>query len=91
MDNNLIKIFTDFWELIVLVIGGIGGVLGYFNKRQSSTSLLYKQLEELKIQVIAQVQRDIQLTNKVAEREKIINELKLHCKDCYEKIIQQNE
>ena len=47
MTTNLIQIWTEFWEFIILIVGSIGGLFTYFKKRETSTNLLYKQLEDL--------------------------------------------
>ena len=89
--QNLVKIVNDFWELISLSLAGIGGVFAFLKKQKSSTALLYQELERLKIQVIAQVQRDIDNAKEIAEKQQIINELKAKCPDCYRKFVEERE
>ncbi len=91
MSTELIKLLNDFWALIVFVIGSIGGFFTYLSKRKSSTNLLYKQLENLKIQVIAQVQRELSLTKEISKKQKILNELKINCPECYDKVLKRLE
>ena len=86
--TDLIKILSDGWALIAIVTAGFGGTLTFINKRRTSTDLLYIQLEKLKIQVIEQVNRDVELIHEMAEKDKIVNRLKLHCPECYKKFIQ---
>lgn len=85
--REIIKLATDFWELIAVILSGLGGVFAFLKKRKSSTSLLYQELERLKIQVIEQVQLDVKQAQQLAEKQQIINELKTRCPDCYEKFI----
>jgi hypothetical protein len=40
--------------------------------------------------VIEQVNRDVELIHEMAEKDKIVNRLKLHCPECYKKFIQQS-
>lgn len=89
--QNLVKIIEDFWELITLTLTGLGGIFAFLKKQKSSTTLLYDELEKLKIQVIQQVQRDIDNAKELAEKEQIINELKAKCPDCYRKFILNEE
>lgn len=89
MTTNFIELFEKFWGVIVALAGGAAGFLQWNQSRKSSTDLLYSQLEELKIQVIAQVSRDISKATEISQKQRIINEFKLHCPGCYSELLEK--
>jgi hypothetical protein len=89
--KDLVKLISDFWEVITLTLTGLGGIFAFLKNRKDSTALLYEELEKLKLQVIAQVQKDVKDAKELAEAEQIINELKLRCPDCYNQYIKDKK
>lgn len=48
-----------------------------------SSEALYEALELLKKKVIASVLKEVSMTNTIAEKDVLIEGLKLHCPECY--------
>lgn len=90
MTTNILKLIEEFWTLIVAIAGGIGGYITWSKKQKQSTMMLYDELEKLKQKVVIQVSREVQQANLIAEKEEILNKLRLNCPECYEKIIFKN-
>lgn len=87
-------------DAISVVIGLLGGGFGLYeryrtNRReekkeeQSSLDLLYTQLEDLRKKIILQVQNDVAMASKVAERDIIIDSFRQHCPECYASFIEK--
>ncbi len=91
---NIIQIIRESWEVIALVITGLGGIFGSYLKWKSnknkSTTLLYEELEKLKKRIIEQVPRDIKNAQTIAQQNFLLEQLKEHCPDCYQKVKKLN-
>ena len=85
--KELFEVFSEFWALFLAVASGVGGYFTWRSKRQKSTLMLYNELEKLKQKVILQVAREVEQANILAEKEAIINQLRLKCPECYNKFI----
>lgn len=87
---NIIQIFRESWELIALIVTGLGGFVGSYLKWKSnknkSTTLLYEELEKLKKRIIEQVPKDIENAQTIAHQKFLLEQLREHCPDCYEKV-----
>ena len=95
--TNLIDLLESYWALITVIVTSLGALVSWWRKRQSSTLALYDKMDELKLKVIAQVSREINLveesaklteeigekTRIIAEKNRIIEEFKTRCPDCY--------
>ena len=88
--NELLITLKEWWGLIVMIGGGIGGYFRWKASRDKSSNMLYEQMEKLKQKVILQVEREVQQETEIAEKDRIIEGLKRHCPDCYDKYIQKN-
>jgi len=92
--NELIEIAKNFWGLILLVSGGIGGYFKYKNNQKvakyKSTEMLYEELERLKQKVILQVSREVDQASELAEKKRLIEEFKLKCPGCYSEHFAKN-
>ena len=93
--KELINHISDFWALIVLIAGGVGGFLKWRNDRKEkemkSVEMYYEQLEKFKKMLIAKVAKEVQDENEKAEKDKIINGLRLRCPDCYNDFMREYE
>lgn len=83
----IIEVLEKFWALFVAIATGIGTYINWRRKRRRSTLVLYDKLEELKLKIITQVSREIELVEEVAEKNKIISEFKSRCPDCYNQFV----
>lgn len=54
-----------------------------------STEMLYAQLEVMKKRLIVSVEQDMARATDAAEQRHIISTFKIHCPDCYSKVISQ--
>jgi uncharacterized membrane protein affecting hemolysin expression len=85
------ELIKEYWQFAVGVITAIGVVIRFIwnrqKKSQESTSMLYEQLEELKKKVILQVAADVARATELAEKQKIIEGLRLHCPECYDSFL----
>ena len=84
--KSLLEILQDLWALIAAVITAI--VAGYWKWRSSrskSTQMLYNELENLKQKIILQISKEVEQSTTIAKQENLLNELKSHCPECYEK------
>jgi hypothetical protein len=78
--------------VLVTTLGGV--VAGFFRwkaKKKESTSMLYEQLEKLKLKVILQVSKEVEQATELSEKEKIIADFKIHCPDCWASFIEKTE
>lgn len=91
---NIIQIIKESWEVMAVVVTGVSGFVGTYLKWRSnknkSTNLLYTELEKLKKRIILQVPKDIENAKTIAQQNMLLSQLKEHCPDCYEKIINVN-
>jgi Flp pilus assembly protein TadB len=92
----------DFLESTKLLIGLVTGLITsgitFFTWRskrkkaeKTSSQLLYKELEELKIKVISQVSREVNLATDNEKKRLIIEKFKLACPDCYASFIESQK
>ena len=83
---------TEYWVLAVAIGGGIGRLIMWVYSRKKdrakSSDLLYNQLEQLKTRVILQVAVEVQQATELGEKQKMIDGLKTHCSDCYERYLE---
>jgi hypothetical protein len=91
MNSNLINLFSEFWELIILVVGSLGGLFNYIRNRNKSNTQLYQTIEDLKIQILDNIEKEIDVANDLAEKEKLLNEMRINCPECYEKYVNKNK
>lgn len=83
--NDLVEVLTEFWGLLVAIATGVGSVIAFKSKQKKSTTILYSDLENIKIKLLAQFEKEVRLTRDVAERDILIEQFKAYCPDCYEK------
>lgn len=86
---------AEYWDVLAGVGTTIAGVLGWLSvrkkKKDDSTQMLYDQLEALKKKVILQVATEVAQATEIGERDKIIEGLKRHCPECYDRFIENQE
>ena len=91
----MLDTLKEWWGLFVLVASGIGALLRFFwqrgtsrrtaeKARRENMNMLYAQLEELKKKVILNVAKEVAQATELAEKQRIIDGLRLHCPECYE-------
>ena len=77
----------NYWELIIAVFTGLGSLVGWLIRRkknkQTSTQMLYEQMEVLKKKIILQTANEITHATAIAEKDRIIENLRVHCPECY--------
>lgn len=92
MTKDFLELLEQSWELILLVTGGISGLVAkYVKNRNQSTQKLYETIEELKLQIIANIEKDIDLASELAEKEKLLNEMRINCPDCYDRYVKKHK
>lgn len=84
---NVLDMIEKFWGLIVAIGGGVAAYFRWRSSRQKSTKMLYDELEKLKQKVILQVAREVEHASELAEKQRIIDGLRLHCPDCYKSFL----
>lgn len=91
----MLETLKEWWALVAVMASGLGAVFNFFLNRgkhkrnlakaqRESTAMLYEQLEELKKKVILSVAKEVSQTEEIAEKQKIIEGLRLHCPECYD-------
>ncbi len=92
--QQVIQTIKESWEAIAVIITGLGGFVGTYLKwkrdQNKSTAMLYQELERLKKLIIEKVPKDIQNAQTIAEQNSLLEQLKEHCPECYEKIKKLN-
>lgn len=91
MNSSVITLISEFWELIVLVAGSLGGLFSYIRNRNKSTNQMYETLEDLKLQILENIEKEVDVANDLAEKEKLLNEMRINCPECYEKYVNKNK
>lgn len=93
MKSELLAHIKQYWEFIVLFASGVAGGIKWLTVRKknkdTSLSMLYEQLEDLRKKVIIQVEESVKSAEELAEKRRIINEFKAHCPECYERFIDE--
>lgn len=91
--NEILTFIKDFWEVLLLISGGIGSFLKWKSSQRKSTEMLYDELEKLKQKVILQVSKEIEQATELAEKQRILLSLQQHCPECYREALKniQNE
>lgn len=98
--DGLLEQITDWWGFLVAIGGAIGAVIRWsLSQRKSkrlleeeerkTTEMLYQQLYKLKQKVILNVEREVSHATELAEKNRIIQELRQHCPDCYDSYIKK--
>lgn len=87
--SEFLELIRQFWHVLVMIGGGIGAYFRWKATRQKSTVMLYDELEKLKQKVIIQVSREVDQASELAEKNRIIEEFKTHCPDCYSSFIEK--
>ena len=85
--SEFLELAKQFWAFIVAIGGGVAAYFRWKSTRRKSTTMLYDELEKLKQKVILQVAREVDQASELAEKNRIIEEFKLHCPDCYASFI----
>ncbi len=89
--KDIIDILNDFLGLIVGIATGVGGIFAWQSTRKKSTRMLYAEMEKLEIQIIERVQSNLKKTKEIAKKDQILNDVKLQCPQCYDKIMKKYE
>lgn len=88
---EILQLLKEWWAFIsTAVIAVSGGYYQYKANKQKSSTMLYEQLEALKIKVINQIKNEVASAHKVAEIQTILEGLKAHCPDCYSRFLKEN-
>jgi len=92
--QQVIQTIKESWEAIAVIITGLGGFVGTYlrwkSNQNKSTNLLYEELEKLKKRIIQQIPKDIENAQTIAQQNYLLEQLKEHCPDCYEKVQNSN-
>lgn len=88
---DIIDLLERYWGFLATILAGLGSYITWRRKRQESTLVLYDKLEELKLKIITQISREIELSEEIAEKRRLIEEMKANCPDCYNKFINDRE
>jgi hypothetical protein len=88
------QFLKESWETIAVIFTGVSGFIGVYVKwkrdQNKSAAMLYQELERLKKLIIEKVPKDIQNAQTIAEQNSLLEQLKEHCPECYEKIKKLN-
>jgi len=91
---QILQTIKESWEAIAVIITGLGGFVGTYlrwkSNKKKSTNLLYEELEKLKKRIIEQVPKEIEAAQTIAQQNYLLEQLKEHCPDCYEKVQNSN-
>lgn len=86
---------NEYWQMLVAAATAIGGALRWWTlrkkRKKQSSQLLLEELENLKKKVILQVAAEVKAATELAEMRKILDELRLHCPDCYMAVMNKLE
>lgn len=92
--NNMIQSLEQWWGLVVGIITAVGSLITWIVTRRfevkKSNKLMQDQVEQLRIMIIEYVERDIQNATQKAEKDKIINGLRLACHQCYDEYMKKH-
>lgn len=90
---EFIGFVKDYIEIVIFLSGTLTGLSAYFIKwrveRKKSSALLYDQLEKMKRNLIEKISKEIEDADEIAKQQKLLNELKSHCTDCYNEVIKK--
>jgi len=87
--NEWLDFLKEAWQFILLITGGIGGLFAWFRERKKdrelSHNVLFRELESLKVKMIALISNSVEKQSEISKRDMLINEMKAACPDCYDK------
>lgn len=86
-----INIAKEFWYLIILISGGLAGLYkwrhAYKLRKNSSTELLYLELDLIKKQLIKKIVAEVKQTTTIVKQQSILEVLKNQCPECYNEVV----
>ena len=86
---NLVTILSEWWELIVVVATGIGGVIGWRKQQRSASALLLDEYDELKKRIIILIKREVTHADALAESQRFLRHMKTICPKCYQQALDE--
>ncbi len=81
----LLDFINEFWKTAAVVVAGLTAIATYYNNRNKSNQQMLEIIEELKLQIIANIEKEIKQAAALAEKDKLLNDLRVNCPDCYNK------
>ena len=89
--GDITQFIKSIWGLVSLIATGIGAFFTWRQRKKvqsrKSSQMLYEELERLKLKVIAQVHNEVNQATEIAEKNRLIAELKAHCPECYKSFL----
>jgi hypothetical protein len=81
------KQLFDNWEVFAGIAAAVSGFFAFMTGRKKSSSEMITELENLKIKIVAQVQREVANANTLARQTMLIERLKNACPECYKEVV----